>query len=186
MQKKKNHPVDKALEHFDDFYATIFGKKWAAIRHGLLGKQKYAALVNNYSDCQKTMAELELNGAMNIRTLFNLEKQYNKERREKSRKAKHLAEIHRLDEELEKKANDDVNLENSEAEKKLDFSLEKSLSEAQYDDTRVIDSRNVLSAEILHQFVPATKIKGLDGWIPESQHYKSVFYFFLFLLLLRE
>lgn len=172
MQRKKNRPVDKALEHFDDFYANIFGKQWASIRHGLLGKQKYAALVNNYSDCQKTMAELELNGAMNMRTLFNLEKQYIKERREKNRKASHLKEINRLDVELEKQANDKVNLENQENKKKLDFSLEKSLSEAELDDSRIIDSRNAFSAEVLHQFVPATKIKGLDGWIPESQHYK--------------
>lgn len=40
-----------------------------------------------------------------------------------------------------------------------------------------------LSSEALYQYVPATKIKGLDDWVPESFHYsfysKSMFFLHL-------
>ncbi|RZC32968.1 5-methylcytosine rRNA methyltransferase NSUN4 [Asbolus verrucosus] len=163
--RKKNHPVDKALAHFDDFYKQVFAKNWEWMREGLLGKQKYVAVVNNYSDNEATAAKLELQGALNVRTLFNLEKQYIKERRIKLEKHQKLEEIRRIDRELDDKFQQD------ESGKK-DFSLQASLEEAEIDDRRLVDSKNALSGEILHEFIPATKIKGKEDYIPESTHYQ--------------
>ncbi|XP_063917405.1 5-methylcytosine rRNA methyltransferase NSUN4 isoform X1 [Zophobas morio] len=160
--QKKNHPVDKALAHFDDFYKQVFTNKWEFMREGLLGKQKYVAVINNYSDSEATMAKLELQGALNVRTLFNLQKEYIKERKARSEKKRKLAEIHKIDKELDAKVD----------ETKPDLSLEASLENAEIDERRLVDSRDTLSGEILHEFVPATKIKGKDDFIPESTHYK--------------
>lgn len=174
-KRKKTTPTYKALCHFDDFYGKVFDKKWNSIRHGLLGLPKYAAVVNNYSNPEAVATELANRGAINIRTLFNLEKQYIKERREDKRKRKLLEEIQRLDKEIEQKSTNDI-----KEDGKKDYSLQKSLADAEYDESRIVDSRNALSAEVLYQFVPTTKIKGREDWIPESDHYRSLAYFSCF------
>lgn len=43
--------------------------------------------------------------------------------------------------------------------------------EAQIDESRVIDPTFGISSEALYQYIPATKLKGMDDWIPESAHY---------------
>jgi hypothetical protein len=158
--RKKNQPVDKALDHFDDFYKQVFKNNWEWMREGLLGKRKYVAVVNNYSDCEETMAKLELQGALNVRTLFKLEKQYISEKRTRLEKRRTLKQIQKLDQEMELK------------EIKRNLSLEASLENAEIDERRLVDARNALSGEILHEFVPATKIKGKEDFIPESTHYQ--------------
>lgn len=53
---------DFALEHFDDFYGSIFGNKWKSIRVALLCENKYVALVNNFGDSEKIISLLESKG----------------------------------------------------------------------------------------------------------------------------
>lgn len=49
--------------------------------------------------------------------------------------------------------------------------LEQSVAEAMPDESRIIDPSMGISAEALYQYLPATKLKGMDEWIPESLHY---------------
>lgn len=151
-------PKDKALEHFDDFYKQVFTSNWEWIREGLIGPQKYVAIVNNFSDSDAIMASLEEQGALNMRTLFKLEKQYISEGRVKLQKYKRLQQIHKLDKEM------DNNLEQPEAHR----SLEASLEDAEIDERRLVDG----DGSILHEFVPVTKIKGREDYISESTHYR--------------
>jgi len=65
--KKKIHPKDKALEHFDDFYGSVYGNRWKSLRLALLSPHKYIAIVNNFGNPEKVSQELEWSGAMNIR-----------------------------------------------------------------------------------------------------------------------
>jgi len=58
--KKKIHPKDKALEHFDDFYGSVYGKRWKSLRLALLSPHKYSAVVNNFSDAKKVSQQLEV------------------------------------------------------------------------------------------------------------------------------
>lgn len=58
--KKKTHPKDKALEHFDDFYGSVYGKQWKSMRLALLSPHKYMAIVNNFSNAEKISQELEV------------------------------------------------------------------------------------------------------------------------------
>ncbi|KAF7278361.1 hypothetical protein GWI33_008493 [Rhynchophorus ferrugineus] len=175
--RKKVQPVDKALAHFDDFYKQVFQKKWISIREGLLSKQKYVAVVNNYGDSEETRVQLELNGALNLRILFNLEKDYIKEELQTHSRKKLLDQISYLDRKLEResqkvslKENED-DLLNSSIDAR-ECSLQSSLNSADIDYTRIIDSKNALSTEKLNEFVPATEIKGKEDFIFESTHYK--------------
>lgn len=173
MLRKKVHPVDKALNHFDDFYKQVFDKQWLSIRKGLLGTQKYVAVINNYGDNEEAMTKLELRGAINMRTLFKLEKGYIQEKLEKKTRNWRLKQIFKMDEIMDRKIDDNTENKVTEVEVNMSqFSLESSIENAEYDTSRLIDSRNELSAEILYEFVPTTKIKGKEDFIPESSHYK--------------
>ncbi|KAL1497628.1 hypothetical protein ABEB36_008556 [Hypothenemus hampei] len=176
VQRKKIHPVDKALAHFDDFYREVFQKKWPSIREGLLGKQKYVAVVNNYGDSDETMAHLELTGALNIRRLFNLEKEYIREQVMKNERNTVLERIWKMDRESEQLSNIAPNSQVATACGETNYhkhSLQASLDSAEIDSRRIIDSKNSeLSLELLNEFIPATKVKGNDDFIMESEHYK--------------
>lgn len=192
VQRKKIFAIHKALDHFDDFYSKVFDKSWNSIRHGLLRKQKYIAVVNNYSDSERVITELENCGGLNVRTLFNLQKDYIREEIARKKEKQHLAKIHRLDRVLDKREkdsqcenpvsiNDNSSVESDDSEVGR-YSLEKSLSEAEIDTTRLVDPANAFSTEILHQYIPATAIKGREDWIPESDHYR----YYSFCLILKE
>lgn len=168
LRKKKSSATQKALDHFDDFYKDIFTEDWGSIRHGLLSKQKYVALINNYSDSDETKTKLENLGALNIRVLFKLEKENIQERLSKNKKIRELNKIWEMDKEMDK----EVVEQNTETTTQINFSLESSLQNAEIDSSRIIDSDISSSSVNLYEFVPATKIKGMEDFIQESTHYK--------------
>lgn len=49
--------------------------------------------------------------------------------------------------------------------------LDQSIAEAVIDESRIIDPSMGMTSELLYQFLPATKLKGMEDWIPESTHY---------------
>lgn len=49
--------------------------------------------------------------------------------------------------------------------------LDQSMAEAEIDTSRIIDPSLGITNEALYQYLPATKLKGMDDWVPESQHY---------------
>jgi hypothetical protein len=50
-------------------------------------------------------------------------------------------------------------------------SLQSSLRDAELDFQRLIDPASGLSSGALYEYVPATRLKGMEDWIGESQHY---------------
>lgn len=59
------------MEHFDDFYKTIFGASlWRSMRLGLLCNNKYCAVVNNYSDSKRVSKRLEVSDSTYFATLI--------------------------------------------------------------------------------------------------------------------
>ncbi|KAL7741211.1 hypothetical protein ACLKA6_015103 [Drosophila palustris] len=71
LQHKKNN-CDRALDNFDDFYGSVYGGRWKNMRAALLTEHKYVAMVNNFGDTEQTCSMLELDGAINIKSLINL------------------------------------------------------------------------------------------------------------------
>lgn len=47
--KQMKSPTMLAMDHFDFYYAPLFGKKWPSIRLGLLTPNKYIAVLNRFS-----------------------------------------------------------------------------------------------------------------------------------------
>lgn len=192
---KKVSSIDRALEHFDDFYKSVYGPLWPGIRASLLSENKFAALVNNYGDAEETREQIELNGGINVRTLFEayydskvnvndidrlnqvtkIDKAVDRfvQNKQKS-EMKAIYQEHVEEEEeklaLEKRTDPSRVIDMDDV---VDYkkSLEKSLKEdSEYDFNRMI------SAEVgvmgLQEFIPATKLKGMEDFIPESDHYQ--------------
>lgn len=196
--KKKTGPKYKALNHFDEFYASVFGDaKWQAMREAMLRRSKYVALVNNYGDADKTIEELTNRGAHCLKKLITIQQEFNKEYKITPQPTQVLetdGQSERLAEYMERQQTDEISniYPNSENKpEKLDMedegevkvkkvnqemsypnkTLDESIAEAKIDESRIIDPSMGMTSESLYQFLPATKLKGMDEWVPESVHY---------------
>lgn len=198
---KKKPSIERALDHFDDFYKSVYGPRWPGIRVSLLTENKFAAIVNNFGDAEETRQSMELAGAVNIRKVFeiyydenavdgpaksdtstdpairqtSIDEAMNKFVQEKQKTEFRAIYQEHADEEHEKMA-----LEKSrdpsrviDVQDVVDYkkSLEKSLTEdSEYDVNRMI------AAEVgvmgLQEFIPATRLKGMEDFVPESDHYQ--------------
>lgn len=193
------------MQHFDDFYGSVYGKRWSGIRAALLSERKYVALINQFGNVEKTKEMLEYDGAINIRHIYevmqneDLNPSYcptpttetirNADEQSSTAMDKSLfdfmykqksGEIHSLyEQDVEKgleKIQDEDDLDEKRVLQPLDMSnFNKSLEQTMAD-TSDLDFNRIISAEIgaagLQEFIPATKLKGMDDFIPESQHYK--------------
>lgn len=193
IQEKKKTSIDRALEHFDDFYKSVYGVSWPGIRAALLTENKYAALVNNYGDAEETRQSIELAGGINMRKVFEIYykesesavegntrssevdetvSKFMQQKQKTEMKGIYQDHVQEIEEKLalEKGRNLSrvIDVQNVVDYKK---SLEKTLSEdTEYDFNRMI------SAEVgvmgLEEFIPATRLKGMEDFIPESDHYQ--------------
>lgn len=195
-QLKKKTNRQKALTHFDDFYQSVFGPKWPGIRAALLTEHKYVALVNNFGDAETTKTELESNGAVNVRLIYEnfIEESLIKQNAENDKYQSNKDIDEKLSGYVQKKETTEIKaLYNQEAEERLEllrqeklqdksrvFEIEgvtdmKSLNKSLTEDVEM-DYNRMVSAEIgamgLQEFIPATKLKGMDDFMPESDHYK--------------
>ncbi|KOC59598.1 Putative methyltransferase NSUN4 [Habropoda laboriosa] len=193
--RKKKTPTDKALEHFDDFYASVYQDSWPNIRAALLKEEcKYMAIVNNFSDTERIQSDLELLGTINLENLYNTQKDNVRflNAVKKSEMSKLQKENNSIDatntskdqlDELEKiystnslnvleglRAEDTETVKEDRSVPVKLQSIEDDLNEINLDTNRIINSSVNLSS--LHEYIPATKIKGLDDWVLESDHYK--------------
>ncbi|XP_062546668.1 5-methylcytosine rRNA methyltransferase NSUN4 [Armigeres subalbatus] len=186
--QKKQFTKDRALENFDDFYGQVFGNRWKSIRVALLSEHKYMALVNQFGDCEKTTAFLQADGAINLRDIYNAKKQYlTQDNAEMFSDDK----IFKLDQKIEAFAESQQRQEMESLYKKdapvfvgqtkssesmddvVDY--KKSLNRTLRDDTeidfqRMIDPNEGTAG--LHEFIPASKLKGMEDYVAESDHYK--------------
>ncbi|KAL6258391.1 hypothetical protein P5V15_010349 [Pogonomyrmex californicus] len=192
IKKKKTH-MDKALKHFDEFYGNVYGESWNDIRTALLAEEhKYMAVVNSFSDIDRIKSELESYGAMNLRTIYDAYKEHINEKscksNEKKKKKKQVSS--RM-----KSIISDVQISAVQSHYPVDYtslplstndkndvipkeqalhpiemkSIESDLNKIAIDQNRIVHPNAGLNG--LYEFVPATKIKGMEDWILESQHY---------------
>ncbi|XP_012288195.1 5-methylcytosine rRNA methyltransferase NSUN4 [Orussus abietinus] len=199
VKVKAKTPKDKALEHFDDFYASVYGKTWESIRAALLSEHnKCMAVINNFSDTERVFSSLEESGAINVKSLYNVYKnQMDEDNRSSSRK-KLLNQIHELDKQMDaaiskKQLSEIQSIYPTDCETTMETlnptvdeeglnkeqepcqpvmtSIESGLETAAFDETRIVKPGMGISSSCLYEFVPTTKIKGMEDWILESTHY---------------
>ncbi|XP_031623968.1 5-methylcytosine rRNA methyltransferase NSUN4 [Contarinia nasturtii] len=193
--KRKEKPTDRALKHFDDFYQSVYGPRWGSIRASLLCENKFVALVNNYGDPEVTREQMELNGAVNLRKVFdlyynpnaiadapeqaklssNIDKVLDKFVQEKQKTEFRSIYQDHVDEEEEKLALERIEDPSRVLDVKHVVDYKKSLKQSLDEDSEY-DFNRMISAEVgvmgLHEFIPATKLKGMEDFIPESDHYQ--------------
>lgn len=160
------------------------------MRVALLCEHKYVAMVNNFGDVDKTSDMLEKDGAINIRRLYEIEKKNLAESKGGVFASDNITKVeNRLDQFIEQKKGSDFDSiyadrdhqttrlssqpETEKSEERIDYKkpLEKVIEEdSDIDYGRLIDPNYGTAA--LHEFIPATKIKGMEDYMFESDHYR--------------
>lgn len=192
---KKSTSIDRALSHFDDFYQSVYGPRWPGLRASLLCENKFAALVNNHAEPEETMQQIELNGGVNVRKVFDV--YYDSKaidetpnRNTKSTKVdntldkfvqnKQKSEMHAIYQQHVEKEEEKLALEKrADPSRVIDMNdvvdYKKSLQKSLAEDSE-FDFNRMISAEVgvlgLQEFIPATRLKGMEDFIPESEHYQ--------------
>lgn len=169
-------PTQRALNHFDDFYKQVYDNRWPKIRKALLGEKKYVAVINNFGDCGTEISDMEKLGALDVMKLFELRKQKHLDTEETYienilNDSKHkLNNIH--PKELSMQFENTNKLLGSD---ETNLNIESKILDTNFTElntNRLVDVKDALSATILQEFIPATKIKGKEDFIPESSNYK--------------
>ncbi|CAG4951528.1 unnamed protein product [Colias eurytheme] len=194
--KKKTGPKYKALNHFDDFYASVFGNKWEPMREALLRKSKYVAVVNNYGDAEETMEYLSNTGAHCLKNLMSIQQEFHKDYPSKDAKVEKQVQTNSaIDNFVSRLQSDEISQiypQDGSMPEKLDFqegklesvedvkeikseepveNLDKAIENAEIDYSRYIEPSMGMTSDALYQYIPATKLKGMDDYVPESLHY---------------
>ncbi|XP_050077596.1 5-methylcytosine rRNA methyltransferase NSUN4 [Anopheles maculipalpis] len=194
--KKKQFPKDRALENFDDFYGSVFGARWKSIRIALQCEHKYVALVNQFGDTEETIQQLQSDGAISLRDIYLARKKdladgdgteqalvdggkvFQMEERvaafRDNQKHTEREQLYRADPAAAPSNIGSVQPPPAGEQDVVDYkkSLDKSLKDdSELDYQRLVDPA-VGTAAALHEFVPASKLKGMEDYVFESDHYK--------------
>lgn len=152
----------------------------------MLCEHKYVAMVNNFGDTEKTSELLENDGAINIRAVYEIGKRSLAEQNSGVFASDNIRKVEtRIDEFIGRKhdsemdtifADKDNRMPRSEepaTEESVNYKkpLEKVIEEdSDIDYGRLVDPNYGTSG--LHEFIPATKIKGMEDFVFESDHYR--------------
>ncbi|KAG7209307.1 hypothetical protein KM043_015418 [Ampulex compressa] len=194
IRKKEFESKNRALKHFDEFYASVYGDMWLDIREALLEPEnKHMAVVNNFSDTERIRSELELEGAICLKSIYDSYKQYLDEKRENNKKKAFLRKAQTKDDTNNNTQTTSIDLNNPDHDANIRESIspnenheepiesikplspvqlksiDADLNETVIDRSRIITSSHDTAG--LHEFVPATKLRGMDDWITESEYY---------------
>lgn len=164
-------------------------------------QSKYMAVLNNFGDTKETIQKFELMGAVNLKEVYDIQlrnlsvrntrmqaKQNDKNitpdqldrRLESSVQEQQMAALRSLyppeydppQKSLEDLREDD---EGPKATPPLEPVKMKSIEEtpdvAKIDSARIVKPSMGLTTSTLYEYIPATKIKGMDDWLLESEHY---------------
>lgn len=174
--QKKVFPIDRALESFDDFYGSVFGLKWKSMRIAMLCERKYVALVNTFGDTEKTVEMMKNNGAVDIKEIFENASVANPDN---SSSSLHVNLDSKLSSFIEKKEKADelykgVATDETVTENLPPVNYKQSLDETLKQNTALQYERLISkdNAGPLYDFMPATKIKGMEDFVFESDHYR--------------
>jgi len=173
LKKTTALPTMQALSHFDQFYSSVYKTKWNSIRLGLMSKQKYGVIVNNFGNSEETCEKLTSLGCLDIQDEF---------KKGFSKVEPYIPSDELINDEIEKAAtdynieevgaiedNEDIELGEKEIE---EF---KSLDPNEADDRLIKPDKNVLggSSMSMYKFMPTAKLKGMEEFVEEAEYYDT-------------
>lgn len=174
--QKKVFPIDRALENFDDFYGSVFGLRWKSMRIAMLCERKYVALVNIFGDTEKTVETMKSNGAIDVKRLFQNASVSNLDETSSDTNMILGDKLNRF---MEKKERADemykgMTSHETVVEEAQPVNYKQSLDQTLKEDTALQPERLISkdNSGSLYDFIPATKIKGMEDFVFESDHYR--------------
>ncbi|KAI1286778.1 5-methylcytosine rRNA methyltransferase NSUN4 [Halotydeus destructor] len=183
--KKQAFPTDLALQHYDNFYAKVYGEHWKSARIGLLSPNKYCAIVNIFADNEQTEDDLRMLGAVELNPYY--QRHWKKSERYKQRvqllkekRAKKLAGLSSQAEAEGKEFNPDEvevsDVSDSEIKKVTGVSsgseAEDFVEMFQTDIEERTPFVNAAGVNInLNDFVPATELRYNEQVVSDTSYY---------------
>jgi len=171
-QKVKKTATDHCLDHFDLFYKKTFGNDWPSLRLALLSRPKFCALVNNYGDKDGALKRLNKMGCYSIKSLYQQEmlsiakegredlQNYPQERYLQNH-AERLQVFPKEPEQPEMLTSMTIETASNRVIKPQEMILQGGGGGTEIEATSVS----------LYDFVPSTRIKGMEDFVEESQYY---------------
>ena len=169
-QKQKKMAKDHCLEHFDTFYKKTFERQWPSLRLAMLSRPKFCALVNNYGDRDTTFKRLNRMGCYSINKVYQDQVKYVKSRIDMDQ----VPSIDNKDQDQHL----DIDLPSSD----LLSSISSSSMTPEIAAKRIIHPDEMImqggggsdidaASASMYDFVPSTRIKGMDDFVEESEYY---------------
>lgn len=196
FKKKEKVPqitnIARAQEYFDRAYPPVYGPRWPSIRLALLSKQKYVAAVNNFANHENTIEKFQELGAVDIGhkcTMIAAQMRANKKEWDQQISQEHDEDTFQDHPEIEEsklirpsliELDDDELAAQAKAESIKRYPEEyraRALAKDYNPGTMELDhtSRIILPSEVesrgvnvMMDYVPATKLKGLENWVEET------------------
>ena len=161
-----------ALTHFDQYYAQYFGKQWAAMRLGLLSRQKYCAVVNNFGDSEATCDQLTELGCINVTQEVRV-RQAQQEARgpTEAQRALEAAKVTTTEGDSVTAAEEEVNtIEETKVDPAI-YSLDPSQARKRFIDPneRILGNDESIA---MYDYIPTSSLKGMEDFVEESDYYK--------------
>jgi len=174
----KKRPTARALEHFDDFYKSVFRLKWPSVRLGLLSPNKYVALLNNFGEISSTETMLQNLGAMDMSSLFEVYTRDDSSAMERDVTSNAAFEIDDvMDAKFKSEEQSSLNfLYPDQAGDKLKGLLfsnkeQREIEESYSESDRIIDPEITNDSAAMFEFVPAKRLTGMDDFVSEAEYY---------------
>lgn len=100
LQKKTN--TIRALEHYDDFYASVYAHQWPSIRLALLCPPKYIAIPNVFTgDMDRISTKLESYGSFDVTSMWKEKRDILSSKKKDLNVAKESKRLQEIDSALE-------------------------------------------------------------------------------------
>ena len=169
-QTTKKKGKDLCLDYFDIYYKKNFEKIWPSLRLALLSRPKFCALVNNYGDPEATFKRLKNMGC------YSIKKQYIEAFENSKNNTTNL--IVQRDKEKESILNsaESLSLENDISTEPLSMTPETALNRIILPQEMILQGGGSdldAASASMYDFIPSTKIKGMEHFIEESEYYSS-------------
>ena len=167
-QSKKKTAKNLCLDHFDIFYRKTFGKQWPSLRLAMLSRPKFCALVNNFGDSDTTIKRLHRMGCYSIAKKYEEELISCKEYFENTQTSSVQRQIQASNSEIELPIQ---NIVPEQASSMTPEMASKRIIQPQEMIFQGAGSEIDAASASMYDFVPSTKIKGMEDFVEESDYY---------------